>query len=123
MVFDDAAKEELFAALDKPFIRGITFSGGHPLEDQNVEEVSCLICEIKKRFPEKDIWVYTGYLWENISNNPMYSNIINNTDVVVDGKFIDEKKNITLRWRGSENQRVIDVKASLLSGDVVLINE
>lgn len=118
--FDKEAKKELFEALDEPYIQGITFSGGHPLEDENAEEVYLLTKEIKERFPDKDIWLYTGYTLEqifpsvttdNLDVNRFYKQeIIKMCDVVVDGKYIEELRDITLKWRGSSNQRVIDIK-------------
>jgi anaerobic ribonucleoside-triphosphate reductase activating protein len=118
--FDEEAKKELFDALDKPYIQGITLSGGHPLEDENAEEVYLLTKEIKERFPDKDIWLYTGYTLEqifpsvatdNLDVNRFYKQeIIKMCDVVVDGKYIEELRDITLKWRGSSNQRVIDIK-------------
>lgn len=135
--FDEAAKKELFEALDKPYIQGITFSGGHPLESQNVEETLSLIKEIKEKFPTKDIWLYTGYTFEeicelycnqaiyNIYKNVTELNIWSNlqyVDVLVDGKFIEEEKDITLKFRGSRNQRVIDLKKTLKENKIVLYN-
>ena len=129
-LFDEEAKRELFEALDKPYIQGITFSGGHPLEDENVETIYLLIREIKEKFPTKDIWLYTGYTLEQIfptivTDNLNLSSVYRQTivelcDILVDGKYIDELKNLTLKFRGSSNQRVIDVKASLEQGKVVL---
>lgn len=131
-LFDEEAKNELFEALDKPYIQGITFSGGHPLEDENVEAIYILIKEIKKIFPTKDIWLYTGYTLEQIfpvivtddfSLSRMYKQeIIEMCDIVVDGKYIEELKDITLKWKGSSNQRVIDVKESLKENKIVLYN-
>ena len=122
--FDETAKAELFEALDKPYIQGITFSGGHPLEDANVETIYLLIKEIKEKFPTKDIWLYTGYTLEQIfpsvitdmlDVNILYrQEIVNMCDVVVDGKYIEELKDITLKWRGSSNQRVWDIKKGQL---------
>lgn len=133
--FDEEAKRELFEALDKPYIQGITFSGGHPLEYENIETILNLIKEIKERFPEKDIWIYTGYKL-NISNftskirgvaksdnhHNIMQEILSLCDIVVDGKYIEEEKDITLKWRGSRNQRVIDVKKSLKENKIVLYN-
>lgn len=117
--FDSIAKEELFEALDKPYIQGITFSGGHPLEDENVETVYLLIKEIREKFPAKDIWLYTGYTIEQIFPTVVTDNldlirfykqeVVKMCDVVVDGKYVEELRDITLKWRGSSNQRVIDV--------------
>lgn len=121
-LFDEDAKKELFEALDKPYIQGITLSGGHPFESCNRSTVYCLVKEIKEKFPEKDIWLYTGYTWEEIFEKDIRE--IQRTlcwiDVLVDGKYVDELRDITLKWRGSKNQRVIDVKASLEQNKVVL---
>ena len=114
--FDDAAKEELFAELRKDYISGITFSGGDPLHTANRKEVGKLIGEISRQFPEKTIWLYTGYDWNKISG----LDFINKIDVVVDGRYIQEQRDITLAWRGSSNQDVIDVKLSLKCGKKVL---
>lgn len=114
--FDRAAREELFAKLDKDYISGVTFSGGDPLHTNNREEIGRLAAEIKERFPEKTIWLYTGAQWESIRDIPWLGLI----DVLVDGEFEVEKKDATLKWKGSSNQRVIDVKASLAEDRVVL---
>lgn len=120
--FNEEAKKELFEALDKSYIQGITFSGGHPFESYNRSTVYCLVKEIKEKFPEKDIWIYTGYTWEEIFEKDIreIQRILYWTDVLVDGKYVDELRDITLKWRGSKNQRVIDVKASLEQEKVVL---
>lgn len=118
-LFDDKAKEELFEALNKSYIQGITFSGGHPLEKENVEEVINLAKEIKEKFPTKDIWLYTGYTWEEIYYKNI-ARILLYLDVLIDGKFIEEQKDLTLKWRGSKNQRVIDVQKSLQQNQIVL---
>lgn len=114
--FDEAAKAELFEALKPSYISGITFSGGDPLHEKNREETGALIEEIKETFPEKTIWVYTGFLWEEIRDLPCMKKV----DVVVDGPFIEELKDNTLHWKGSSNQRVIDVQKTLAEGKVVL---
>ena len=136
-LFDEEAKRELFEALDKPYIQGITFSGGHPLEPQNAEEILFLIKEIKENFPTKDIWLYTGYTFEKICEQycdqaiyNLYSNIaepniwsnIQYVDVIVDGRYIEEQRDLTLKWCGSRNQRVIDVKETLKQNKIVLYN-
>lgn len=114
--FDDNAKQELFNALNKPYIQGITFSGGHPLENENISTVYNLCKEIKEKFPTKDIWLYTGYLFEDINSYLIMKYI----DVLVDGKYIEEQKDLTLKWRGSKNQRVIDVQETLKQGKIIL---
>ena len=130
-VFDDNAKKELFDALDKPYIQGITFSGGHPLDNKNVDDVYLLIKEIKEKFPTKDIWLYTGYTWDQIFTpewmdmfnvNNIYRKIaVAMCDVIVDGPYIEEQRDITLKFRGSKNQRLIDVKETLKQNKIVTI--
>ena len=130
-LFDEKAKQELFKALDKPYIQGITFSGGHPLENENVEDVYLLLKEIKEKFPTKDVWLYTGYTWEQIFptvcldmfnvNNMYRKSVVEMCDVLVDGPYIEEQRDITLKFRGSKNQRLIDVKESLKQNKIITI--
>lgn len=121
--FDEDAKIKLFKAINKSYIEGITFSGGHPLERRNLNDVYYLIAEIKDKFPNKNIWLYTGFTFEDIVNKPEYRKIIELCDIIVDGKYIEELNDITLKWRGSSNQRVIDVKETLKKGEIVLYNK
>ena len=99
-------KEELFEALAKPHCSGITFSGGDPLHPFNREEVFRLIKKVRQEFPKKTIWLYTGYNFEDIMCLPL----IWMCDVIVDGKFIEELKDVNYPWAGSTNQRVIHIK-------------
>ena len=117
--FTEEEKKEIFQELDKAYISGITFSGGDPLHPANIREVTALAREIRQRYPEKTIWLYTGYLWKEIVD----LEIVNYLDVVVDGKFISAQKDITLPWRGSSNQKVIDVPSTLIEGKIVLQEE
>ncbi|MBQ2116657.1 MAG: anaerobic ribonucleoside-triphosphate reductase activating protein [Lachnospiraceae bacterium] len=112
--FDDTAKAEIFEQLDKPYIQGITFSGGDPLHCANRDDVTALAREIKEKYPNKDIWMYTGDRWETIQNYP----VLKYVDVLVDGEFEIAKKDVTLLWKGSSNQRVINVQATLASSDI-----
>lgn len=114
--FDEAAKEEVFAELEKDYVSGITLSGGDPLFYSNRLDILKLAREIKERFPEKTIWMYTGFDWETIVD----LEVITYIDVVVDGAFIAAQKDTRLYWRGSANQRVIDVAASKDKGEAVL---
>jgi len=107
--FDDAAKEEIYDQLDKSYISGITFSGGDPLHPRNRLEVRGFMAELKEKYPNKTIWMYTGDSWEDIFDYP----IMQYVDVLVDGEFMIEKRDVNLLWKGSSNQRVIDVKATL----------
>lgn len=137
--FDESAKQEIFTELSKDYISGITFSGGDPLHENNLDEVLKLIQEISISFPEKNIWLYTGFCRNDIMCSfaglqadcvvldkkdieawKKRRKIISNVDVLVDGEYIDEQKDITLKWRGSKNQRCIDVKESLAQNKMVL---
>lgn len=108
ITFDEKAEKELFEALDKPYISGITFSGGDPLFPSNRETVLNLAKKCKDLFPDKTVWLYTGYKWEEICELKNFGNI----DILVDGEFVQELKDDNLPWVGSSNQRIIDVKKS-----------
>ncbi|MDR3767231.1 MAG: anaerobic ribonucleoside-triphosphate reductase activating protein [Butyricicoccus sp.] len=114
--FDTQAKAELFEELQKDYIAGVTLSGGDPLYPTNREAIAALCQEIKDRFSDKTIWLYTGYKWEDIRHLPL----IQNVDVVVDGRYIEAARDTLLPWRGSENQRVIDVPKTFALGQIVL---
>ncbi len=111
--FDEAAKEEIFQQLDKDYISGITFSGGDPLHPANRSGVKELMAEIKGKYPGKTIWLYTGFDWETVLRMPLMQYV----DVCVDGEFVADMKDTKLRWKGSSNQRVIDVQATLQKED------
>lgn len=115
--------------LKPDYIRGITFLGGEPMAPANQYEVLNTMRQIKEHFPSKDIWLYTGYLFDNdivekMSNTlPYTKELVSYIDVLVDGPFIEDKKNLNLQFRGSENQRIIDVKKTLDTGNIILWNE
>lgn len=113
--FDNNAKQEIFKELEKDYISGITFSGGHPLECYNILEVTNLSKEIKEKFPSKTIWLYTGFVYENIKDLEIMKYI----DVLVDGPYIDELRDISLQWKGSSNQRVIDINKTKEIGEII----
>lgn len=114
--FDDNAKTEIFNDLRKDYIAGITFSGGDPLQINNRECIGKICQEIKENFPDKTIWLYTGYKWEQINKIEFIKYI----DIIVDGRFIEKFKDTTLRWKGSSNQRVIDVQKSIKNQELTL---
>ena len=136
--FDELAKQEIFNELSKDYISGITFSGGDPLHENNLDNVLKLVQEIRISYPEKTIWLYTGFEWNSLMSKicqPTFPDkdfehiieihkkrkeIISLCNIVIDGEYIDEQRDITLKWRGSSNQRVIDVKQSLAQNKVVL---
>lgn len=114
--FQEQDKKELFSELGQSYVSGITFSGGDPLHPANEPEVLALAKEIRQRFPKKTIWLYTGYLWEYVRARE----IVKYLDVLVDGPYIKQLRDTNLYWRGSANQRVIEVQESLERGKVVL---
>lgn len=116
LAFDDAAKAELFAELKKDYISGVTLSGGDPLFQGNRDDILSLCRELRQRFPDKTIWLYTGYEWEDVCDLP----VMRLVDVVVDGPYIEAMRDTKLPWRGSENQRVIDVPGTFALGQIVL---
>lgn len=153
--FDESAKEELFRELDKDYISGLTLTGGDPLFEGNLDDVLDLVTEVNKRYntpqniysnnannhnilnangnkirlssPQKSIWLYTGFTFEEIVYSTIKCNqsrirkiILNNIDVLIDGQYIESQRDITLPYRGSSNQRLIDVQQSLQKGEIVL---
>lgn len=116
LVFDEDAKKEIWDALQKDYISGITFTGGDPLHVANKTEVIALMQEIKEAFPDKTIWLYTGDDFESFYREPFLTYV----DVCVDGEFILSEMDTKLCWKGSKNQRVIDVQKTLQSGEIVL---
>jgi anaerobic ribonucleoside-triphosphate reductase activating protein len=111
--------------VNRSYIKRVSILGGEPLTSRNVEEIFHLISTIRNLFPTKTIWLYTGFTWEQIMNptnsdDILRKEIVSQCDVVVDGEYIDELRDITLKWRGSSNQRVIDVKKSIEKGEVIL---
>ena len=101
--FDNTAKLELFAELDKEYIDGITLSGGDPLHPQNLQSTTKLLKEIKEKYPNKTVWIYTGYTYEQIQEKELIKYI----DVLVDGPYIKSRRDSHLEYRGSSNQRII----------------
>lgn len=139
--FDESAKQEIFSELSKDYISGITLTGGDPLHENNLDEILSLIQEIRNSFPEKTIWLYTGFEWGELTRYDSYNGfiplesylrkdvyelytkrhqIIKLCNVVVDGEYIDEQRDLTLKWRGSKNQNCIDVKQSITQNKMVL---
>lgn len=111
--------KEIFKTVDNDYVSGITFTGGDPLAPYNRDDVIALAMTLKTGFKNKNIWLWTGYKFEEISMIPN----IDVFDVIIDGKFEIDKRDLTLPWRGSTNQRVIDVKKSLESNKIVKIME
>lgn len=108
----------LIEATDKPYISRISILGGEPLAPVNLETVSLIIESLKKRFPEKRIWIYSGYTYESLNKNQL--RVIYKADILVDGQFIKEKKDLNLKFRGSSNQRIIDIQQTIKKSRLTL---
>ena len=124
--FDQTVIDRILADLAPDFISGLTLLGGEPFEPQNQGAIVDLLRQVKAAYPQKSIWAFTGYLFDRdilakkLGPWEITEEYLRYLDVLVDGPFIESKKNLSLRFRGSENQRLIDVPASLASGGVVL---
>ena len=125
--YTDKVMTEILEALEPDYIQGITVLGGEPFEPSNQRELLPLYHAIRSRYPEKTIWVYSGYtleqdlLQESRARIEITDEILALIDVLVDGEFVLEQKNISLKFRGSENQRIINLPESLASGETILI--
>lgn len=126
--FTKQVEDEIMEALSPSYIRGLSVLGGEPMEPQNRGVVLSLLRKVRERYPEKDIWCYTGYVYENDllrwiqeENAREVAELLSLIDVLVDGAFVEERKNLRLAFRGSENQRLIDVKESLRLGSTIMI--
>lgn len=131
--FDKNAMNEILNELKKDYISGITFSGGDPLHPKNVQNVLKIVDEIRVSYPTKNIWLYTGYTWEQIMHPvitdinseqlkmlQMRKELVSKCNVLIDGRYVDELRDISLHWRGSSNQRVINVQETLKQKQIVL---
>ena len=121
--FTQETIDSILAMLKPAYIKGLTLLGGEPFEPNNQGAIVQLLRQVKKAYPEKSIWAFSGYLFDrDILSGRLgdTSEYLSYLDVLVDGPFVMAKKNLSLRFRGSENQRLIDVPASLKSGEIVL---
>ena len=120
-VFDQTVMDRILDLLAPGYIKGITYLGGEPLDPRNQAGLLDLTRQIKAKYPKKSIWCFTGYVWGKLPQvEGVTEELISRLDVLVDGPFIAAQKNLSLRFRGSENQRLIDVPESLKAGHVVL---
>ena len=119
--WNEEVKERFIKLANGEHVNRISILGGEPLCQENVETVLDLCQELKKLYPQKKIWIYTGYTWECLVNQDFTKKILENIDVLVDGPYIDELQDFNLRFRGSSNQRVINVSESLRNKKIVLL--
>ncbi len=127
--YTEETQEEILKALDHSYIRGISLLGGEPFEDANRRTVTALLKRVRELYPEKDVWCYTGYTYDTDLLRWIQEGkkdvrlLLSLIDVLVDGEFIAARKNLRIPFRGSENQRIIDVQASLRQKETVLVKE
>ena len=125
--FTPEVEQQLMNELSHPYYDGLTILGGEPFELQNQPDVARLILRVKEELPDKTIWMYTGYTYDKdlVPGGCRYTDvtdaILDHIDTLVDGRFVEEKKNIRLRFRGSENQRIIDMKKTRAGNGVILM--
>ena len=126
--FDIEIQNRIIDSLKSDFCDGLSLLGGEPFEPQNQKDLLAFLKRVKSEVPSKDIWCYTGFLFdsellgESRAKTEYTLEMLKLIDVLVDGRFVEEKKNISLRFKGSENQRIIDVKKSLQKGETILFN-
>ena len=124
-VFDKAAEDSIIESLKPDFIKGLTLLGGDPFEEENQEGLIEFVRRVKEECPNKDIWAYTGYLLDKdlIKNGKKYTEyteeLLACIDVLVDGPFVLEKKSLSLKFKGSSNQRLIDMKKTRMQGEII----
>lgn len=124
--FTDDTRAEIFAELDKPYVNGLTVLGGEPFEPENQKALLPLMQRIRTLYPDKSVWCYTGYDYEKdilagkLGPWEVTRELLGCIDILVDGEFHQQEKDLTLRFKGSRNQRIIDVKASRQADAVVL---
>ncbi len=120
--------EEIFATFANPVVRGLTVLGGEPMEPQNQEALLPFLREMKEKFPKKTIWLYTGNTYEELmglagehpKHLPITEELLSFVDILVDGRFLEKRKRLGLRFRGSDNQRVIDMNKTRKEGRIVI---
>ena len=123
--FDDKAKQKIFKELEHDWCRGLSLLGGESLSklSDNRKVIIELAKEVKEKFPDKTIFLWSGYLFDEILNNESMKDILKYIDVLIDGPFIEELKDMTLKWRGSSNQHIIDVDKWRQTGKISYIND
>ena len=127
--FTEETQDKILELLKPGYIQGFTLLGGEPFEPENQPGLLPLVKKVKETYPEKNIWCYTGYLFDEdicgkmMDQVPETKELLSYIDVLIDGPFIEERKNLKIRFRGSDNQRIIDVKKTMEAGEIVLWEE
>ena len=117
--FTDKTLEKLLNLCSEDYIAGLSILGGEPLHPRNIDGTIKIAKAFRERYPKKTLWVWSGYLFENVVNKDIFNYI----DVLVDGQYVDELHDFRLKWRGSSNQRVIDIKKTLKTNEIVLLEK
>lgn len=126
--FTTSEWQQIFESVKNPSVRGITILGGEPMEPENQEGLLPFLKEFHSRFPGKTVWLYTGNLYEELTGEPgshekclpITAELLSYVDILVDGRFVEEEKSLGLRFRGSKNQRIIDLKKTKVKGEIVI---
>lgn len=117
-------EDEILASMEPPYVDGVSILGGEPLEPENQEELAGFLERCKERFPDKDVWLWTGFVLDDLigsrAQTEHLERVLSFVDVIVDGPFVESRKDLTLRFRGSANQRVIDLRKTGETRDVTL---
>ena len=121
MVWTKETENKIIELLKPEYITRLTILGGEPLIERNIEPLTALLKRVKGIYPNKQVWLYTGGDFEVLEG--LYEEIFQYIDILIDGRYIDDLRDYKLKWRGSSNQRIIDVQASLKSGNVVFSSE
>ena len=124
--FDETIQNEILKSLEPSYVQGITLLGGDPFEEENQEALVPFMRKVKECYPDKNVWAYTGYVYDKDlilggrKHTENTEELLSMIDILVDGPFVQEKKNLMLKFRGSENQRVLDMKKTLETGKIIL---
>lgn len=121
-LFDEAVEKEIIEALDSKYKSGLTLLGGEPMEPENVKCLIPFLKRIREIYPTKNIWCYSGYRYEELMERDDAKEMLKLIDVLVDGEYVEALRNISLHFRGSENQRIIDVQATLKIKDLCIMS-
>ena len=122
-IFDEKARGKLFKEMSMEYCKGMSLLGGDPMSKLgDIRKTVIDVCrESKEKFPKKDIWMWTGYTFEELLEDDTAKEVFKYVDVVVDGPFIESLKDVNLVWKGSSNQRVIDVKKTIETGEIMIL--
>ena len=124
--FDETIQNQILKSLEPSYVQGITLLGGDPFEEENQEALVPFMRKVKECYPDKNVWAYTGYVYDKDlipggrKHTENTEELLSRIDILVDGPFVQEKKNLMLKFRGSENQRVLDMKKTLETGKIIL---